>query len=92
MPACSSIPYYSFVRLAKEAGENLPLQRTTVIDVGHIKPHRGDRQLFWDRGNWQPLCEHHHDVRDQLASNAKKLYRIFREKPLINQAIPKNSV
>ena len=27
------IPYYSFVRLAKEAGANLPLRRTTVIDV-----------------------------------------------------------
>lgn len=27
------IPYYSFVRLAKEAGANLPLRRTTVIDI-----------------------------------------------------------
>lgn len=26
----------------------------TVVD--HIKPHRGDKALFWDRGNWQPLC------------------------------------
>lgn len=33
----------------------------TVVD--HIKPHRGDRKLFWDRGNWQPLCEHHHNVK-----------------------------
>ena len=85
------IPYYSFVRLAKEAGANLPLRRTTVIDVDiieeylkenpfcvkcyeeghitmatvvdHIKPHRGDKKLFWDRGNWQPLCEHHHNVK-----------------------------
>ena len=33
----------------------------TVVD--HIKPHRGDKKLFWDRGNWQPLCEHHHNVK-----------------------------
>lgn len=26
----------------------------TVVD--HIKPHRGDRALFWDTSNWQPLC------------------------------------
>lgn len=24
--------------------------------VDHIKPHRGDDRLFWDRTNWQPLC------------------------------------
>ena len=33
----------------------------TVVD--HIKPHRGDQKLFWDRSNWQPLCEHHHNVK-----------------------------
>lgn len=26
----------------------------TVVD--HLKPHRGDRRLFRDRSNWQPLC------------------------------------
>lgn len=24
--------------------------------VDHITPHKGDRRLFWDRRNWQPLC------------------------------------
>jgi 5-methylcytosine-specific restriction protein A len=24
--------------------------------VDHIIPHRGDRKLFWDRANWQPLA------------------------------------
>jgi 5-methylcytosine-specific restriction endonuclease McrA len=24
--------------------------------VDHIVPHKGDDSLFWDRGNWQPLC------------------------------------
>jgi 5-methylcytosine-specific restriction protein A len=26
----------------------------TVVD--HIKPHKGDLGLFWQRSNWQPLC------------------------------------
>lgn len=29
--------------------------------VDHIKPHRGDMGLFWDRNNWQPLCENCHN-------------------------------
>ncbi|MDW5314084.1 HNH endonuclease signature motif containing protein [Rhizobium sp. PL01] len=24
--------------------------------VDHILAHRGDRNLFWSRTNWQPLC------------------------------------
>lgn len=31
----------------------------TVVD--HIEPHRGDKALFWDRSNWQPLCKTCHD-------------------------------
>jgi len=31
----------------------------TVVD--HVKPHKGDRRLFWDRDNWQPLCKRCHD-------------------------------
>lgn len=31
----------------------------TVVD--HIKPHKGNRILFWDRTNWQALCKKHHD-------------------------------
>lgn len=25
--------------------------------------NRENLQWFWDRGNWQPLCEHHHNVK-----------------------------
>lgn len=39
------IPYYSFVRLAKEAGANLPLRRTTVIDVDIIEEYRIDNRI-----------------------------------------------
>ena len=33
--------------------------KATIVD--HIKPHRGDPTLFWDEGNWQPLCKWCHD-------------------------------
>lgn len=29
--------------------------------VDHIIPHKGDKELFWDESNWQPLCKRHHD-------------------------------
>lgn len=35
------------------------IEPATVVD--HVRPHRGDMRLFWDRDNWQPLCKHHHD-------------------------------
>lgn len=35
------------------------LTPATVVD--HIVPHRGDRVLFWDENNWQPLCKNCHD-------------------------------
>jgi 5-methylcytosine-specific restriction enzyme A len=41
------------------------LTSATVVD--HVVPHCGDRQLFWDRDNWQALCKGCHDsktVRD----------------------------
>lgn len=33
----------------------------TVVD--HIKSHRNDPALFWNRANWQPLCKRHHDIK-----------------------------
>jgi 5-methylcytosine-specific restriction enzyme A len=27
-----------------------------ATQVDHIKPHRGNMDLFWDMSNWQPLC------------------------------------
>lgn len=31
-----------------------------ATEVDHVKPHRGDRALFWDATNWQPLCRSCH--------------------------------
>lgn len=33
--------------------------------VDHIKPHKGDDLLFWDRSNWQPLCASCHNSHKQ---------------------------
>lgn len=40
------------------------LVAATVVD--HITPHKGDKQLFWRRSNWQPLCETHHNRKTAL--------------------------
>ena len=31
-----------------------------ATEVDHIKPHRGDRRLFFDRANLQPMCRSCH--------------------------------
>jgi len=35
------------------------IRAASVVD--HIIPHKGDQRLFWDRGNWQALCETDHN-------------------------------
>ena len=45
--------------LCTECRRNGVLTPATVVD--HIIPHRGDRTLFWDQKNWQPLCKDCHD-------------------------------
>lgn len=34
-----------------------------ATEVDHIKPHRGDKKLFWAKENWQPLCESCHSTK-----------------------------
>lgn len=29
--------------------------------VDHKQPHRGNKDLFWDKRNWQTLCTPHHN-------------------------------
>lgn len=36
---------------------------TAATDVDHIKPHRGDQALFWDKDNWQALCASCHSAK-----------------------------
>ena len=34
-----------------------------AVVVDHIVPHKGDKLLFWDSNNWQPLCKRCHDIK-----------------------------
>ncbi|AWB48891.1 HNH endonuclease [Gemmobacter aquarius] len=36
----------------------------TLVD--HIKPHKRDPVLFWDKSNWQPLCITCHSSSKQM--------------------------
>ena len=47
--------------LCVECAKEHKTTAATVVD--HIVPHKGDKQLFWDVNNWQPLCDHHHAVK-----------------------------
>lgn len=38
---------------------------TVATDLDHIIPHRGDKAVFWDHDNWQPLCKSCHSVKTQ---------------------------
>lgn len=46
------------------------LVKATVVD--HIKPHRGDKNLFWDKSNWQALCKRCHDKKTMTEDRYKK--------------------
>lgn len=45
--------------LCLECQKHGRITEATVVD--HIKPHKGNHKLFWDRRNWQPLCESCHN-------------------------------
>ncbi|MBK9704528.1 MAG: HNH endonuclease [Betaproteobacteria bacterium] len=46
---------------------------TAASVVDHVVPHRGDQALFWDVGNWQPLCKPCHDGAKQSLERGGKL-------------------
>lgn len=52
--------------------EEEKITEATVVD--HIVPHRGDKKLFWDINNWQPLCKHHHDVKTMTEDRLQEYY------------------
>jgi 5-methylcytosine-specific restriction protein A len=40
--------------------------------VDHIRPHRGDTDVFWDRSNWQALCGPCHNSTKQRQERIAK--------------------
>lgn len=47
--------------LCRECEKAGRLTAATVVD--HVVPHKGNDTLFWERGNWQPLCASCHSVK-----------------------------
>lgn len=55
------------------------LAAATVVD--HIRPHRGDRALFWDPRNRQSLCKHcHNSTKQKLEAAARKAQQLEAER------------
>jgi 5-methylcytosine-specific restriction protein A len=50
-----------------------------ATDVDHIVPHRGDKSLFWDSSNWQPLCHECHSRKTALEDGGFGRYRHTRQ-------------
>lgn len=46
------------------------LVKAEVVD--HIIPHRGNKVLFWDESNWQPLCKQCHDKKTMTEDRYKE--------------------
>ena len=47
-------------------------ETTLATQVDHIIPHCGDMRLFWDRENWQSLCDSHHTRKTRRETLAKR--------------------
>lgn len=56
--------------LCKHCEREGKITAATVVD--HIIPHRGDKVLFWDENNWQPLCKRCHDVKTMIDDRYQK--------------------
>lgn len=48
---------------------------TSQLVCDHIKPHRGDERLFWDKANLQTLCKPCHDRLKQKEEQASRHMR-----------------
>jgi 5-methylcytosine-specific restriction endonuclease McrA len=62
-PSARQRGYSVLWQQAAKAFLSLPANRLCACGCGraadmvdHIKPHRGDMRLFWDRTNWQPMA------------------------------------
>lgn len=56
------------------------LSRTTAADiVDHVKPHRGQRALFFDFANTQSLCHTHHSSTKQRHERGRPQQAIGRD-------------
>lgn len=62
------------------------IEVATVVD--HIIPHKGDKDLFWDKNNWQSLCKSCHDRKTQLEDRGSWNYQQQPAKANMNSINP----
>jgi len=61
-PSANQRGYSAQWRIASKAFLAMPENRYCVVcgkpaqAVDHIKPHKGNHALFWDKANWRPIC------------------------------------
>lgn len=48
---------------------------TAADTVDHVRPHKGDEQLFFDPDNLQSLCKHCHDSAKQRIERGQTVVR-----------------
>ncbi len=58
-------------RMCQETGR---ITAASVVD--HIKAHKGDQTLFWDKANWQSLCKPHHDSTKQREERGRPVQAV----------------
>lgn len=46
---------------------------TPATEVDHIIPHKGNKTLFWNEKNWQPLCKSCHSKKTFTETLGKRL-------------------
>ena len=60
--------------LTEDTSSQMPVKTmkggVTMLDIDSIKPFHN--HPFWDRSNWQPLCEHHHNVKTMTEDRFKE--------------------
>jgi len=61
-------------------------KRGLVVD--HIKPHGGDKDLFWLADNWQTLCIPHHNSKKQAEEKAGSMLGKARPESLKPSLVP----
>ena len=58
---CGSLAYLREHPLCVDCEAEGLLVPATVVD--HVRPHKGDQELFWDEANWASRCERHHNAK-----------------------------
>lgn len=48
-------------------------KRVKAVAVDHIIPHERDMRKFWDKTNWQGLCQAHHNRKTGAERRAKAI-------------------